>query len=66
MEPVVRTLGEVADMLKCSQLTVRRMWIRKQFPAPINVGRDIRWRESDIQAWLANQPTSTRYSEKVQ
>jgi excisionase family DNA binding protein len=66
MEPVVRTLGEVADMLKCSQLTVRRMWIRKQFPAPINVGRVIRWRESDVQAWLANQPTSTRYSEKVE
>lgn len=66
MESVVRTLGEVADSLKVSQLTIRRMWAAGKFPAPVNVGRVIRWREADVQNWFASQPTSTRYSQKVE
>lgn len=64
METVTWTLGEVADLLKVSGLTVRRMWCRGQFPAPIAMGRIIRWRAADVERWLAEQPTSTLYEQK--
>lgn len=67
MESIVKTLGEVADALKVSQLTVRRLWAAGKFPPPVNVGRVIRWRETDVREWLANQATSTRYeNQKVE
>jgi excisionase family DNA binding protein len=61
MEDVVLTDGEVAALLKVSRATVRRMWWRKQLPAPIQVGVCNRWRKSDIDQWLANQPTNNLY-----
>lgn len=66
MESIVLTLGQCADLLQCSPLTIRRIWMSGKFPAPVNVGRIIRWRESDVRKWLAEQPASTRYSEKVE
>ena len=66
MDSVVLTIGEVSDWLKVRPLTIRRQWIRGEFPAPINIGRVIRWRESDVQRWLKEQPASSRYSQKVE
>lgn len=61
MEDVVLTGGELADLLKVSPQTIRRMWWRKQLPAPIQVGICNRWRKSDIDQWLAEQPTNDLY-----
>lgn len=61
MESVVLTDGELADLLKVSTATVRRMWWRKQLPAPIQVGVCNRWRKSDIDNWLADHPTNDLY-----
>jgi excisionase family DNA binding protein len=61
MEDVVLTDGEVADLLKVSRSTVRRMWWRKQLPAPIKIGTINRWRRSEIETWLAEQPAHELY-----
>ena len=64
MDSTTLTVGQIADLLQVSQLTVRRMWIKKLFPAPVQVSRMIRWRKSDVEKWLAEQPTSDRYETK--
>ena len=66
MDSITHTVAQVADLLQVSQLTVRRMWIRKTFPAPVQVARMIRWRKSDVEKWLAEQPTSGRYETEVE
>jgi excisionase family DNA binding protein len=65
VESIVLTIGQCADLLQVSQLTIRRRWAAGAFPAPVSIGRVLRWREADVRQWLAAQPTSTRYSEKA-
>jgi len=43
---------ELANMLDVSTGTVRRWWATGILPAPLKIGRSIRWRNADIQAWL--------------
>ncbi len=62
MEHIVLTDGELALMLKVSRPTIRRMWWRGKLPAPFKVGIVNRWRKSDIDAWLADQPRSNLYA----
>lgn len=66
MEPMTFTIGQVADMLQVSSLTVRRMWQRGGFVAPVSLGRVIRWRREDVENWLKQQVTSDLYESKVQ
>ena len=61
MENVVITDGELADLLKVSKATVRRLWWRGEMPAPVKIGAINRWRRTDIDAWLADQPTNNLY-----
>ena len=61
LNDVVLTDAGVADLLKVSRSTVRRMWWRKQFPAPVQVGVLNRWRRSDVETWLAEQPQNDLY-----
>ncbi len=61
MEDVVLTDGEVADLLKVSRSTVRRMWWKQLLPAPIKIGTINRWRRSEIETWLAEQPAHELY-----
>jgi predicted DNA-binding transcriptional regulator AlpA len=65
MKNEVLTDGELAEMLKVSSSTIRRMWWRGELPKPIKVGFVNRWRAADIQNWLAEQPTSTLYDDKT-
>lgn len=65
MESIALSVGQVADLLQVSSLTVRRMWARGDFVAPVSLGRVIRWRRSDVENWLKNRATSDLYSEKV-
>ena len=65
MDSITLTIGQIADLLQVKPLTIRRMWIQKTFPAPVQVARLIRWRKSDVEKWLAEQPTSDRYETKV-
>jgi len=55
MENMVFTDGEVADLLKVSRSTVRRLWWRKELPPPLKIGIGLRWRQSDILDWLESK-----------
>ena len=66
LEPITLTIGQVADLLQISTLTVRRMWQRGEFVAPVSLGRVIRWRKTDVEDWLKNRATSELYESKAQ
>ncbi len=65
MEIQTFTIGQIADSLQVKPLTIRRMWIRKEFPAPLDLGRVLRWRKTDVETWLANRATSDRYQKEL-
>jgi excisionase family DNA binding protein len=50
------TIAELASVLGVSTKTVRRMVTRQEIPPPIRVGRQLRWRPSDLTKWLAELP----------
>lgn len=43
----------IADLLGCSSRHVRRMADGGAMPRPIHLGRLVRWRKADVDAWLA-------------
>ena len=45
--------GEVERKLRISKSTLYMLRQRESFPPPIKIGRDCRWLESEIEAWLA-------------
>jgi len=48
--------GDVIERLGISKSTLYAMVADGRFPGPIRVGtRAVRWRESDIDAWLAER-----------
>jgi excisionase family DNA binding protein len=47
------TLGEVADMLRCSELSVRN-WVKdSKFPAPVVPSRKWLFRADEVESFLA-------------
>ena len=51
------TRAEVEETCSLTVSTIYRLMRRKLFPSPVRVGvRAVRWRTSDIQAWLDNRP----------
>ena len=42
------TIQEVADSLKISVPTVRRLFLSGQLPPPIRVGKSLRWKPSSL------------------
>ena len=51
---------EVEALLGVSRATLRRMVAAKRFPRPIRVGlRAVRWRRSEVLAWLDSRPLAT-------
>jgi predicted DNA-binding transcriptional regulator AlpA len=60
---VLLTDGQLAERLQVSIQTVRRMWFRKELPAPIKVGFVNRWRESDIDQWVADLKPNELYED---
>jgi len=63
-ESAVLTFQDVAEMLKVSPATVRRLWWKGTLPKPLKIGGfHIRWRRSDIMAWLEKQPGHELYDE---
>lgn len=52
VKKILLPVGEVAAMLSLSERTIWRMRTDGEMPAPITVGKSIRWRKSDIDRWL--------------
>lgn len=45
------SIGQLAERLNCSTLTVRRWWAAGHIPAPVRIGRALRWRVVDVEQW---------------
>ena len=55
LDPVRRPVvapPEVARVLNVSEKTLRRLWEAGKFLRPFKVGSQLRWRTSDVLAWL--------------
>jgi excisionase family DNA binding protein len=50
--PVLLSTKEVADLLDCSIKTVYRLRDAGRIPAPLHIGRDLRWRLDRLQTWI--------------
>ena len=53
-EPALLTADDVAGQLACSPRHVRRMSERGVMPAPVKVGRLVRWPRAAIAQWIAS------------
>ena len=54
------TREEVQDRCRISRSTIYRLMREGRFPSPIRVGdRAVRWKESEINKYLANRPRAT-------
>lgn len=52
-ESILVTADDVAAMLKISTRTLWRLRSTGKLPQPIRLGGSVRWRASDIDAWIA-------------
>ena len=51
---------EVQDRTGLSRSAIYRLMREGDFPPPRRLGqRAVRWRESDLEAWLASRPLAT-------
>ena len=56
-------LGDVLVRSGLSRSTLYRQMGEGAFPRPLRVGvRAVRWRESEIEDWLASRPRATGYA----
>ena len=61
--PLLLTAADVAGLLAVSLRTVRRLDITGRLPAPLTIGRAVRWRRAEIASWLAaGAPPRSRWS----
>ncbi|MBX3356731.1 MAG: helix-turn-helix domain-containing protein [Phycisphaeraceae bacterium] len=51
---VLLTAEDVAGQLSCSPRHVRRLSDRGAMPAPVKVGRLVRWDRDSIERWVAS------------
>ena len=46
-------ISELANRLSVSKRTIWRLDARGAIPSPLRLGSSVRWRESEIQEWVA-------------
>ncbi len=51
-------IKEVSDLLGVSQKSCYDKLYRGFLPAPLRIGRLLRWRQKDIEQWLDNKETA--------
>ena len=60
-DPILLDIRAVARLLSCSPRHVARLADGGRLPQPIKLGRLIRWRRADLDAFLAKScPTESR------
>jgi excisionase family DNA binding protein len=58
--PMMMTADELAETLCISLRQVWRLKAKGDLPKPVNIGRNVRWRRSDIIEWIeAGCPSSS-------
>jgi excisionase family DNA binding protein len=50
--PLMMTVDEVAEALGISTRQVWRLRSKGDIPEPLNIGRSVRWRRSDVLRWI--------------
>ncbi len=60
VEAALLDVRAVAALLGCSARHVYRLADAGRMPAPVRVGALVRWRRTDLDAWLAAGCPSTR------
>lgn len=53
--PILLTSRETAELFRVDVRTLRRMWRAGAIPAPIQIGRSIRWRRREVEKWIEDQ-----------
>jgi len=53
MEPVLLDARHVAALLSVSARQVWRLNATAMIPTPVRIGRSVRWRRDEIDAWVA-------------
>lgn len=52
-EPLTLSPADLARELGVSTRTIRRLDLEGRLPAPLHIGRAVRWRRDDIVRWIA-------------
>ncbi|MCB0325142.1 MAG: helix-turn-helix domain-containing protein [Bdellovibrionales bacterium] len=61
-EQLVLTAEEVAELLCISRAHVFRLQREGKLPAPVRLGRSVRWPRNELEAWLrAGAPTQQEW-----
>lgn len=54
-ERVLLTVREVARLLHLGERTIWKLNTAGEFPAPVRIGRAVRWDRRVVEAWLAEK-----------
>ncbi|MEZ6098161.1 MAG: helix-turn-helix domain-containing protein [Pirellulaceae bacterium] len=52
--PELINVTQLAELLNLSVRTVWRLNAQGKLPAPLRLGRSVKWRKNEIYEWLAN------------
>lgn len=63
-EPLIRS-AEVASRLGISQRSLHRLVASGGFPAPLRIGRSVRWQPSQVDAFIENAAQSARQTPRT-
>lgn len=56
------SVGEVSKIVGVCERTIWRLKDSGRMPAPVKVGRSVRWRRADIESWIAcGCPSANRW-----
>ena len=66
MEFCLLTLKEVAKILKISERTVRAKIADNTFCPAKRIGRQLRWKDTDLQNWIEQQESEVASYQKKQ
>ena len=54
-EQLLLTVKEVASLLHLGERTIWKLNATGEFPAPVRIGRAVRWDRREIDGWLAEK-----------
>ena len=66
-DPGLLTAGDLAKRLRVSLRQVRKLHSEALLPAPLKIGRSIRWRANELAEWLsAGAPNRAEWEKRVE
>lgn len=59
------TIKEASESVSMSEAKIRRMVADGRFPRPVAIGGNVRWRGTDLEAWVDNMEAGAIYPAKT-